>query len=206
MLALLRGMDLAAYTPRRYVVAATDAMSGPKAAALEQEHAAAQSLPPAQQQANPAVASPVRRRSPRKALRSATAAATAPAGRPEVGGAYAIVSIPRSREVGQSFRSSVWSTLRSTWHAAAAVLSFRPDLLLTNGPGTALPLCAAAAVARAAGLSRCRVVYVESVARVRRLSLTGRLLYTLRLTDEFLVQWEELAEAHPRASFAGRLM
>jgi beta-1,4-N-acetylglucosaminyltransferase len=201
MLALLRGMDLGDYTPRRYVVATTDAMSGPKAAALEQERTAAQRAPTEQQRSGAPPPPPSRRRSPRKALPTAAAAAKTYAP-----GAYTIITIPRSREVGQSFPSSVWSTLHAARAAAAAVLSFRPDLLLTNGPGTALPLCAVAVLARVAGLARCRVVYVESVARVRRLSLTGRLLYALRLTDEFLVQWEELAKAHPRATFAGRLM
>ena len=41
MLALLQGFDLATYTPRCYVVAATDAMSGQKAAACEAAAAAA---------------------------------------------------------------------------------------------------------------------------------------------------------------------
>ena len=43
--------------------------------------------------------------------------------------------------------------------------------------------CARCGLRRALGLARGRVVYVESIARVYRLSLTGKLLYHLRLTD-----------------------
>jgi beta-1,4-N-acetylglucosaminyltransferase len=55
-------------------------------------------------------------------------------------------------------------------------------------------------------ISRCRVVYVESIARVTRLSLSARILYHLRIADAVFVQWEELASAYPRTRFAGRLM
>jgi len=119
---------------------------------------------------------------------------------------YAIAVIPRSREVGQSFTSSVWTTLRALWHAVFPVFSFLPDLLLINGPGTSVPVVMGAIIVRMLGLGTCRIVYIESIARVHRLSLTGKILYHLRLTDEFLVQWENLKASHPRAVFAGRLM
>jgi beta-1,4-N-acetylglucosaminyltransferase len=48
-------------------------------------------------------------------------------------------------------------------------------------------------------------VYVESAARTKTMSLTGRILYTTRLADEVFVQWEGLARRYPRAKFAGRV-
>jgi beta-1,4-N-acetylglucosaminyltransferase len=123
------------------------------------------------------------------------------------GGGYEVHVIRRSREVGQSFVSSVWTTTLALLDAAALVHASRPQLLLCNGPGTCLPLVAAAVALRAVGPSRaCGCVYVESVARVQHLSLTGRLLYSLRLADAFFVQWEALVRAHPRAVCLGRLM
>ena len=89
------------------------------------------------------------------------------------------------------------------WGAPPAA---RPQLLLCNGPGTCLPLAAAAAGCRLLPGRACGVVYVESVARVRKLSLTGVLLYRLRITDAFFVQWEQLLAAHPRARCLGRIM
>ena len=50
------------------------------------------------------------------------------------------------------------------------------------------------------GLSRTRVLYIESVARVKSLSLTGKLLCNLGIADMLLVQWPELAERYNTTS------
>ena len=108
--------------------------------------------------------------------------------------------------MGQSYASSVWTTLIALCSAVRVVAAARPQLLLCNGPGTCLPLVVVAVLARALLRRACRVVYVESVARVRTLSLTGVLLYRLRLADAFFVQWEALAATHARARCLGRVM
>lgn len=51
----------------------------------------------------------------------------------------------------------------------------------------------------------CRIIYVESIARVRKLSLSGSILYLSRMADRFLVQWRELQQRYPRSTYAGRL-
>ncbi|EFN51637.1 hypothetical protein CHLNCDRAFT_27798, partial [Chlorella variabilis] len=114
--------------------------------------------------------------------------------------------IPRSREVGQSFLSSVPTTLKALWAAVAVVLDHQPDLVLMNGPGTCIPIAAAAWLFRLLGVCGGKVVYVESIARVYRLSLSGKILYHARLAHTFFVQWEELLQRYPRATYAGRLM
>ena len=81
--------------------------------------------------------------------------------------------------------------------SCAAVLSTRPDAVLSAGPGVAVP---ASVFAKLLGA---RIIYIESFSRVRRLSLTGRLLRPL--ADLFFIQWEELRPAAPRAVYAGRL-
>lgn len=50
-----------------------------------------------------------------------------------------------------------------------------------------------------------RIIYVESIARVRKLSLSGTILYLTRMADKFLVQWPELQQRYPRSTYAGRL-
>ncbi|PSC74694.1 UDP-N-acetylglucosamine transferase subunit ALG14-like protein [Micractinium conductrix] len=245
MLALLGGFDLSIYTPRCYVVAATDAMGPRKAAAFEATAAAAaaaaatadEEAPGSAQKRTPAkgAASPGRqppaavRRSPRVASRTAAAAAM-PGGRKHLPGArspespakrraaaqaaaiqqqlqqYSVAVIPRSREVGQSWSSSVPSTLRALWAAVSVVLDHAPELVLCNGPGTCIPVAVAAAALRLLGLGSARVVYVESIARVCRLSLSGKILYHSRLASPFFVQWEDLQQRYPRAAYAGRLM
>jgi len=108
--------------------------------------------------------------------------------------------------VGQSYRSSVHTTLLAQLDAFSLVARRRPQLLLCNGPGTCLPLVAAAAALRALLRRRCGLVYAESICRVQKLSLTGLLLYRLRLADALYVQWEGLARRYPRARYLGRIM
>ena len=120
--------------------------------------------------------------------------------------AAARVAQAHRAQVGQSYRSSVRTTLLALVDAASAVRRARPQLLLCNGPGTCLPLVAAAALLRGLVRRRCGLVYVESICRVQRLSLTGVLLYRLRLCDALYVQWPELAASHPRARFLGAIM
>jgi beta-1,4-N-acetylglucosaminyltransferase len=116
--------------------------------------------------------------------------------------------IPRSREVGQSYVTSLFTTLWAMWACFLLVLRARPDLVLVNGPGTCLPVCLAARLLRLIGLlpRTSRTVFVESVCRVKTLSLTGKLLYRFRLADQVQVQWPQLREAYPRAELVGVLL
>ena len=114
-----------------------------------------------------------------------------------------LLSLPRSREVGQSYISSVATTMYALVHAVVLVFRSRPSLLLCNGPGTCIPVCAAALGLRLLGVKYVTIVYVESIARVQTLSLSGRIL--LPIADHFLVQWPALAEKFPRAKCIGRL-
>lgn len=118
---------------------------------------------------------------------------------------YNVCTIPRSREVGQSYITSVWTTLVSLAAAVAMVYQEKPALLLVNGPGTCIPVCTAAFLFRLLGLMQTKIVYVESIARVRRLSLSGKILYLSRMADLVFVQWEELQQRFPRSVFAGSL-
>lgn len=129
-------------------------------------------------------------------------------------------TVYRAREVGQSYLTSVFTTLRSLADAVRLVFRIRPDLVLANGPGVlrkpiprlrlspgassprpaagiCVPLAAAALLLRALSGRPCKVVFVESVCRVRTLSLTGKLLYPV--ADAFVVQWPDLQRRYPRA-------
>ena len=105
--------------------------------------------------------------------------------------------IPRAREVGQSFVTSVPSTLHALWACVRLIWTAAPELVLVNGPGTCVP------VAVLARLSGSRVIFVESWCRVESLSLTGRVLYYV--AHRFVVHWPELARRYPRAEYLGRI-
>ncbi|KAL6562010.1 hypothetical protein OROGR_003017 [Orobanche gracilis] len=112
----------------------------------------------------------------------------------------------RSREVGQSYVTSVGTTLMALTHALWLMVKIRPQVILCNGPGTCIPLCVIAFIFKVLGIRWSSIFYVESIARVRKLSLSGLLLYKLRLADQLFVQWPQLKSKYPRASYVGRLM
>jgi beta-1,4-N-acetylglucosaminyltransferase len=126
-------------------------------------------------------------------------AATDTTSRQRLGGAndndIIVHDIPRSREVGQSYLSSIFTTLQAQWYCLWLIGKLPPDLILCNGPGTCLPVCLAALLYRILGMNQTSIVFCESYCRVETLSLTGKLLYPL--ADLFVVHWPELHQKYP---------
>ena len=125
-----------------------------------------------------------------------------------VGRGCVVERVSRSREVGQRYITSVWTTLVALWSALGIVMKHTPRVLLVNGPGTCLPLVVWCRVTSLLGLiaGGCRVFYVESIARVDHVSLTGRLIYMFGLANGgFYVQWKELHEKLDKSVYAGRV-
>ncbi|HEY7255631.1 MAG TPA: UDP-N-acetylglucosamine--LPS N-acetylglucosamine transferase [Solirubrobacterales bacterium] len=77
------------------------------------------------------------------------------------------------------------------------VRSERPDAILSTGAALAVPFFL---VGRLHGA---RLVFVESLTRTRKLSLTGRLVYPL--ADVCFVQWPQAAR-RAKMRFAGNLL
>ena len=114
-----------------------------------------------------------------------------------------VYSIPRSRNVGQSFFTTIFTTLYSFLPAIWVVFSVSPDLIITNGPGTALPVCYSAFFYKILTFSSIKIVFVESFCRTHTLSLAGKLIYPI--SNEFYVQWESLLTKYPKAKYIGLL-
>lgn len=130
---------------------------------------------------------------------------------------YTIITVPRARKVHQSLLTAPFTTLYCLWSCLLALLNRHPDqtasqtattpsvaaspdIVLANGPATAVCMVFAARIIRAA---RCfmptatirerhypRIIYIESWARVKTLSLSGKIV--LPFVDRFLVQWRGL--------------
>lgn len=177
-LKLASALDFGRYSPRTYIVSEGDTLSAQKALALEHIKAADHAFSDDQPQ-------------------------------------YKLLFIPRARRVHQSLLSTPPDAVRSLL-ACMRFVSVRPlfkkgafrqpvvDLLILNGPGTCVILCAAIFLNRLIGLPSPRVMYVESFARVKSLSLSGKLLY--HFTDRFVVQWPGLVQRGGREVYRGCLV
>ena len=113
-----------------------------------------------------------------------------------------VMRVPRSREVRQSWLSSVWTTIRALLFCLFNYIKLDCDLLLVNGPGTCVPFCLMAWFMNKVRFSSTKIVFVESICRVNTLSLTGKIL--MYFADHILVQWPELALKYPKVKYIAR--
>jgi len=85
-----------------------------------------------------------------------------------------------------------------------AILSFyfalkeRPDIVITTGAGIVVFFCVFAKLFGA------KLIFIESMARIERPTLTARMLYPF--ADLFFVQWPALIKFFPKAKYVGRLL
>ncbi len=176
MLSLLRRLDISLYTHRSYIISEGDDFSAQRAIEFEAKLGSVEDT-------------------------------------------FDISSVPRARKIHQPLLTTPISALRcllgcflvlgyaSRRGGVAEPLRY-PDLVLTNGPGTAVCVVLACLTLRFFGVKgtkgKMRTVYVESWARVKGLSLSGKIL--LRFVDRFLVQWEGLQGKGGRGEFLGVLV
>ena len=123
---------------------------------------------------------------------------------------FTINTLSRSRKVGQSYITSIFTTLLAILNAIPLIFKIKPELLLVNGPGTCIPCCMITRILYFSEslrlIPKCKIVFVESMCRVKNLSLSGRILYYLNITDAFFVQWEILQKRYPKTIHMGRLV
>lgn len=118
-------------------------------------------------------------------------------------GEYKVINVYRARNVGDSKSIAIWKSFLSFIDVLRKI-EWKHDLFLTNGPGTAVPIGYTLFALRILGISNCRIVYVESLARVNDLSLTGKLL--LPVSDRIIVQWPSLVKRYKRCEYYGMLV
>ena len=76
---------------------------------------------------------------------------------------YNVNTIARSRRVGQSYFTSVFTTLIAIFYSIPLVIKIKPELLIVNGPGTCIPLCLIVFLfSKLRLISKCKIVFVES--------------------------------------------
>lgn len=204
MFSLLHYLDTLKYTHRSYIVSSGDAFSATKAQEFERglyDIARAQ-------------AHKVEKEQRKAGVNGSTIMKT----KEEIYGSYDVEIVPRARKIYQSIWTTPFTSLACLFSCFRILMSTSsssdvrlgyPDLIISNGPGTGVIVIFASLLLRLVYLpgttNKMRTIYVESWARVRRLSLSGKIL--LRVADRFLVQWEKLAkELGPKAEYIGVLV
>ncbi len=202
MLSILHTLDPDLYTHRSYVVSSGDDFSALKAIEFEDT-----------------LATKHKESKRREDLRSS----------------YDISVVPRAREIHQPLLTTPWSSLRclfacftilrppATQQTSIVTTAQRkdtrnciamrkysyPDLILANGPATAVLIIVASLILRFFGMTgskgKMRTVYVESWARVSTLSLSGKILRAGGMVNRMLVQWDMLAR-NGQGEFRGALV
>lgn len=180
MMSLLRDIDPRRYIRRTYIVSSGDSFSSSKAREIERT---------IQTRVSP--------------IEPTTAGETS-----SVTGIWDLKIVPRARKIHQPLYttplSSLWCfvgclhALYATSHVSTASRHEYPDVIITNGPATAVMVILAAFTLKLFALApacKMKIIYVESWARVKTLSLSGKVLLWIGICDEFLVQWESLANS-----------
>ena len=85
--------------------------------------------------------------------------------------------------------------LGNAFRSAHILWKERPEAVICTGVLATIPLCLLAK------LTRCKLVYIESFAKVTSATLTGKLLY--RFADQFYVQWPQMRKVYPNAIYLG---
>lgn len=73
----------------------------------------------------------------------------------------------------------------------------RPDVVITTGAHTAVPMC------YIAKLFRKKIIFIESFAKTTTPTLSGRMVYPI--ADLFIVQWESMKRIYPKAKYGGSI-
>ena len=93
---------------------------------------------------------------------------------------------------------NILNLIRNLWLAQRILQTEKPQVIISTGAGVCLPFFL---LAKFKGI---KTIYIESMARIHSLSLTGRLIYPL--ADEFIVQWPELETVYKKAVFKGQVL
>jgi beta-1,4-N-acetylglucosaminyltransferase len=182
MMSLLRDVDPTRWMHRTYIVSSGDSFSAGKAFEIET-----------------------------RIQSKYTQASTGPTQAGEIDpvtGTWDVKVVPRARKIHQPLYttslSSLWclvsciKVLIETARTSHVATHEYPDIIITNGPATAVMVILASMILKffaVAPLWKMKNIYVESWARVKTLSLSGKVLLRMGLCDKFLVQWEALERA-----------
>lgn len=104
---------------------------------------------------------------------------------------FHFIKIYRARNVGQSFISSIPTTIYSLLQSVFVLIKNRPSMIVSNGPGVAFPLMMGGYILKFLMiLVEFKILFIESYCRTKSISLCGKMIEPF--CDRFVVLWEGL--------------
>lgn len=100
--------------------------------------------------------------------------------------------------VGECNRTQPFKTFRVFLRCIRVILSEKPDVVISTGAAAGCMLCLLAK------LRGTRVVWMDSITNVERLSLSGQIVRPI--ADLFFVQWPHLVEKYRNVEYAGAVI
>lgn len=98
-------------------------------------------------------------------------------------------------QVNRREKSFAFRMIANSFTSLRIMIKEKPDAVICTGVLATIPLCLLAK------LFGKKLIYIESFAKIKSPTETGRLLY--RFADRFYVQWESMLEFYPNARYIG---
>ena len=89
----------------------------------------------------------------------------------------------------------VFRFLANIFKSIYLFFKIKPDVIITTGTHTAVPMC------YIAKLFRRKIIFIETFANAKTKTMAGKMIYPI--ADEFIVQWESMLDLYPKAKFGG---
>lgn len=83
---------------------------------------------------------------------------------------------------------NIWNLIRNTFLAIKILHKEKPDLIISSGAAVAVPFF------WLGKLRGAKTIYIEVFDRINKNTLTGKLVR--RVTDTFIVQWDEMLDVY----------
>lgn len=99
------------------------------------------------------------------------------------------------RQVNRKEKNFFFSMLLNFLTSLKIFFNEKPDVIICTGVLAMIPMCLICK------LFRKKLIYIESFAKIKSPTQTGKLLY--KFADEFYVQWESMLEFYPNAKYIG---
>ena len=88
--------------------------------------------------------------------------------------------------------------MRVFFKCVKIVVKERPDIVISTGAAAGCMICFLAKLMKA------KIVWIDSVTNVEKISLSGRMVRYI--SDLFLVQWPELTSKYKKVEYTGMLI